>query len=65
MDDGQEEQKDGENTKNPEKSDDVPETDGKPVQRASLKEKLEAKKQQVAVMDNWSVQKERGKDIEL
>ena len=42
MDDEQEEQTDGENTKNPEKSDDVPETDGKPAQRASLKEMLEA-----------------------
>lgn len=65
MDDGQEEQPEGEDTKNPEELGAVPEADGKPAQRASLKEKLEAKKQQVAAMDNWSVQKERGKDIEL
>lgn len=59
MDNEQDEQTEGENTKNPEEIDAVPETDRKPAHRESLKERLEAMKEQVVGKENPNVVKEK------
>lgn len=65
IDDEQEEQTEGENTKNTEELDAVSETDGKPAPRVSLREKLNAMKEQAAGTEKQSFQKDRVREETL
>lgn len=65
IDDEQEEQTEGENTKNTEELDAVSETGGKPAQRVSLREKLNAMKEQAAGIEKQRFQKDRVREETL